>query len=460
MKRTFVPQTVGVIAAVAVSTTARAAEPAPARERPNIVIIYTDDMGIGDLSCFGGRIADTPNIDRMAAQGVRMTGYYSAAPVSSPSRVGLTTGMFPLECGMNTFLNHRKHNAQWEQFDWLDPAMPSMARQLSLAGYRTAHFGKWHMGGGRDVDNAPSIARYGFDEFASTWESPSPHPDLTASDWIWSAGDKVKRWERTAWFVDRTLDFLARHTGEPCFVNLWPDDVHDPWVPDEETQADRKAWSSRPALSEVLVEYDRQIGRLLNGIDSLGLGDNTLVIFTSDNGPAPSFEQVRTNGRRGLKVSLYEGGINMPFIVRWPARVEAGGLDDTTVFGAVDLFPSLCSIAGAPLPEGFVLSGEDMSAALTGTPRRRTKDLMWEYGRSALYGGPADPYHKSPHLAIRRGNWKLLTNSVGDRVELYDLAADPDETADLSAKNPRLVKQLRRTVTEWWNRRKTPAGDE
>jgi len=312
------------------------------------------------------------------------------------------------------------------------------------------------MGGGRDVDDAPSIALYGFDEFASTWESPRPHPDLTASDWIWSADDKVKRWERTAWFVDRTLDFLERNAGEPCFVNLWPDDVHDPWVPDEETQSDRGLWSTRPPLAKVLAEYDKQIGRLLDGIDRLGLGDNTIVIFTSDNGPSPSFEQVRTNGMRGLKVSLYEGGINMPFIVRWPARVKPGSVDGITIFSAVDMLPTLCSLAGAPLPEGYALSGEDMSAALTGTPQRRKKDLMWEYGRSALYGGPANAYHKSPHLAIRRGDWKLLTNSVGDRTELYDLATDANETTDVSAQNPQVAHRLRKAVLEWWEGRKTP----
>jgi arylsulfatase A-like enzyme len=451
--------TAGALGILACSATAaRANHPSEAAEprRPNIIVIYTDDMGIGDLSCYGGTITPTPNIDRLASEGLRMTGYYSAAPVSSPSRVGITTGIFPLQCGMNTFLNHRAHNTQWEQFDYLDPAMPSVARELAGVGYRTAHFGKWHMGGGRDVDNAPSIARYGFEEFASTWESPEPHPALTGSDWIWSATDQVKRWERTAWFVDRTLDFLERHSGEPCYINLWPDDVHDPWVPDEESQSDRKSWQSQPSLAAVLAEYDRQIGRLMEGLRRLGLSDNTMIVFTSDNGPAPSFEQIRTNGLRGLKVSLYEGGIRMPMIVRWPARVAAGRVDDTSIVGAVDILPSLCAIAGAPLPKDVVLSGEDMSRALTGTPQVRRRDLMWEYGRSQLYGGPREAYHKSPHLAIRRGDWKLLTNSTGDRVELYNLATDENETTDVSDANPKIVRQLHKAVLKWWATRKTP----
>ena len=218
----------------------------------------------------------------------------------------------------------------------------------------------------------------------------------------------MKRWNRTGYFVDKTLDFLVRHKDKPCFVNLWPDDMHTPWVPDEESQHKQKDWNSQPNFSEVLAEYDRQIGRFLTQLDQLGLSDNTIVIFTSDNGPAPSFRQLRTNGMRGVKNSLYEGGIRMPFIIRWPGVIEAGKVDDTTVVCAVDLLPSLCKIARA---------------------------------------------RRSPSLAIRRGNWKLLLNPDGSNAQLYDIAADINETKNLAEKNPALVRDLSKTVLAWWERR-------
>ena len=441
-------------------TVASATAQAPAKTkaqtpqgRPNIVIIYTDDMGIGDLSCTSTGWIETPSIDRLASQGLVLNSYYSSAPVSSPSRVGLTTGMFPMEWGINTYLQSRKGNAACEQADYLAADAPSMARILRDAGYATGHFGKWHMGGGRDVKDAPSIPSFGFDEYCSTWESPDPAPELTATNWIWSDKDDVKRWNRTGYFVDKTLDFLVRHKDKPCFVNLWPDDMHTPWVPDEESQHKQKDWNSQPNFSEVLAEYDRQIGRFLTQLDQLGLSDNTIVIFTSDNGPAPSFRQLRTNGMRGVKNSLYEGGIRMPFIIRWPGVIEAGKVDDTTVVCAVDLLPSLCKIARARLPKGYRSSGEDMSRALLGKPSVRKGDLMWDFGRNEAFMFPRDRYHRSPSLAIRRGNWKLLLNPDGSNAQLYDIAADINETKNLAEKNPALVRDLSKTVLAWWERR-------
>ena len=208
--------------------------------KPNILFILTDDMGYGDVGCYGGKFAPTPNLDRLARDGIRFTQYYSVSPICSPSRAGVTTGMFPARWNITSFLQTRKGNRACEQADFLDPQAPSLARTLKAAGYATAHFGKWHMGGGRDVTNAPPFAAYGFDEHAGTWESPEPHPDITATNWIWSPHDKVKRWDRTAFFVDKTLDFLRRHKGQSCYVNLWPDDTHTPWCPR------RSVWDSIP----------------------------------------------------------------------------------------------------------------------------------------------------------------------------------------------------------------------
>ncbi len=424
--------------------------------KPNVIIIYTDDMGIGDVSFANNHWVLTPNIDRLAAEGMVMNHYYSAAPVSSPSRVGITTGMFPLQWGINTFLQERRGNAACEQFDFLSASAPSMARSFKAAGYHTGHFGKWHMGGGRDVYNAPSIPSFGFDEYASTWESPDPDPQITGdSTWIWSDKDPVKRWNRTAYFVDKTLDFLARHKGEPCFVNLWPDDMHTPWVYGPEAMIDKKGWSTPPNFDKVLVEYDRQIGRFLDKLKEMELEENTIVIFTSDNGPSPSFEQQRTNMQRGCKNSLYEGGIHMPFVIRWPGHIAPGTVDDQTVICSVDLFPSLCAIVGAPLPDDYQLSGEDLSTALTGTPQTRQKDLMWDFGRNSHFNRPPGA-NRSPHLAIRRGDWKLLMNASGEQVELYNVVEDPNEAQNVAADHPKMVQDLSIAVLKWWDGRRLP----
>lgn len=424
--------------------------------KPNILLIYTDDMGVGDLSCLNDGWVRTPNIDKLASQGLVMTNYYSAAPVSSPSRTGLTTGMFPAEWGIHTYLQWRKGNAKWDQCDYLDSSAPTMARTLKGGGYTTGHFGKWHMGGGRDVDNAPQITEYGFDEYVSTWESPDPDPQITGDPtWIWSNKDPVRRWDRTAYFIDKTLDFLERHKGEPCFVNLWPDDMHDPWVQDATVEDAEESWQTPVNFEAVLAEYDKQMGRLMAGLEELGIADNTIVIFTSDNGPAPSFKQVRTNKLRGLKCSLYEGGINMPFIVRWPDKIKPGIVDNKSVICSVDLLPTFCAITNTPLPTGYNLSGEDMSKALVGEPQVRTKDLMWEYGHNTNLDEPR-PYHRSPHLGIRRGDMKLMVNAHNDTAELYNLSNDRYEKNNIADKHPELVKELRAKVVKWWDGRKRP----
>ncbi|MDR1200144.1 MAG: sulfatase-like hydrolase/transferase [Tannerellaceae bacterium] len=419
--------------------------------KPHIVIIYTDDMGIGDLSCYNNGWTATPNIDRLAANGLTFNHYYTASPVSSPSRVSLTTGMFPTEWGVNTFLHDRAGNTKCEQVDYLDASAPSIAKALKEAGYSTAHIGKWHMGGGRDVDDAPQIPLYGFDEYVLTYESPDPDKLITATDWIWSKQDSIKRWDRTGYFVDKALDFLSRHKNNPCFVNLWPDDMHDPWIPQKEFFDDRKSWTSRSNFMAVLEEYDRQIGRFVDSLEKMGILENTLIIFTSDNGALPTFDQIRTNGLRGSKVSLYEGGIRMPFIISWPAKIKAGEVEDESVVCSVDIFPSLCAITGAKMPKGFNYSGEDMSKSLLGIKaQQRKKDIVWDFGRNQFFGRPPQPYHQSPHLGIRRGDWKVLVNADGTSLELFNIKEDPNETTNRSDKHPQMAAEMSEKVINWY----------
>ncbi len=423
--------------------------------RPNIIFVLTDDFGWGDLGSFGGAFVPTPNLDRMAREGIRLTQFYVASPICSPSRTGCTTGMFPARWRITSYLQTRKGNAACGQADFLDPQAPSLARLLKASGYATAHIGKWHMGGGRDVTNAPSILEYGFDECVSTWESPNPHPDITATNWIWSPQDKVKRWDRTAFFVDQTLDFLRRHPRQPCYVNLWPDDTHTPFVPSPAMKDKHGGGNNNNAEANfkgVLEEYDRQMGRLFDGLKQLGIATNTLVLFTGDNGPLPTYEHRRTGGLRGSKLSLYEGGIREPLLVWWPGHAPAERVNQRTVFTTVDLLPSLCKIAGAaiPGPVAAKLDGEDLSAAFSGGVPARAKPVFWEYGRNTnAFAYPRPPRDRSPNIAVRDGDWKLLIHADGSGAELYNVVADPKETKNLAAQEPRRVKQLSEQALAW-----------
>jgi arylsulfatase A-like enzyme len=412
-----------------------------ANDKPNVILIYIDDMGYSDLSCYGGNYAPTPNIDKLAEEGIRFTQYYSASPISSPSRVGLTTGMFPTRWGINTFLQTRDGNAENEQNDFLNDKAPSMARMFKANGYATGHFGKWHMGGGRDVYNAPSINTYGFDAYNSTWESPNPDPKLTATDWIWAPSDEVKRWNRTAYFVDKTLDFLAANQDSPCFINLWPDDVHTPWVYENDETSQRESAAS---FTKVLKELDVQIGRLMQGIKDLGIDENTIVIFTSDNGPAPAFEGNRTQSLRGQKATLYEGGIRMPFIIRWSGHINPGIVNNNSIVCSVDLLPSLCAITNTTVSTEFNIDGEDMSTALLGNVTyNRSNPVYWEFGKRR-------PNRVSPHIAIREGEWKLLVNGDGSNVELYNMDTDMYEQHNVASSQLTIANRLKTMAINWY----------
>ena len=416
---------------------------ASAPAKPNIIFILADDLGPGDVGVYGGMVVPTPRLDGLAAQGTRFTQYYSASPICSPSRAALITDQYPARWRITSFLQTKKGNAGTGMDDFLDPKAPSLPRALKAAGYATAHVGKWHLGGGRDVTDAQKFAAYGYDEGVGTYESPEPHRDITATNWIWSDQDRVKRWERTAFFVDKTLEFLARNKGRPVFVNLWLDDPHTPWVPDAASDRTDVARNLKP----VLAEMDRQIGRLLDGLKARGLEENTIVIFTSDNGALPTFDGQRSSPYRGHKLALYEGGIRMPFIVRWPGNVPAGHVDERSVLIAQDLFPTLCAIAGAPLLREHALDGIDVSQAWRGRRLAGRGPVFWEYGRNDEFFrfGP----DRSPSLAVRRDNWKLLVNADGSRTELYDLATDVKEATNLAAAKPDVAKELTTLVMDW-----------
>ena len=427
---------------------------------PNIVLILADDLGYGDLGCYGGEIP-TPNIDRLAATGIRFTQAYVAAPICSPSRVGITTGQFPARHLIFSYLNNRQSQRTLGMRDFLDPKAPTIARTLKNKGYAPGHFGKWHMGGGRDVDDAPLPQAYGFDESYTSFEGLGDRvlPPGALSDQSEKLGQgkitRAPKRELTKLFVDRAIAFAERNKKKPFYIQLWPDDVHDPFAPSEAQLnkfAKFKDNKYRQQFFAVLDEMDRQLGRLIDAVQS----ENTIIVFLGDNGPTawPRYYNEKldppgsTAGLRGRKWSLYEGGIRTPFIVNWKGRTPIGRVNNETVIAAVDLFPTFCKITGAPPPANT--DGEVMTQAILGKRQQRKKDLYWEYGRSEKgYPYPGLPNDKSPNCAIRSGPWKFLQNADGTNPELYDLRRAPSENQ--LTHNPRKTAELSRKLLAWRN---------
>ncbi len=425
--------------------------------KPNVIFILTDDSGRGDWNSYGGEQGATPNVDRLAKEGMRFTQFYVAAPICSASRAAFTTGMFPGRVCINSYLHQRAGNRECDQENWLDPKWPTLARTLKSAGYATAHFGKWHLGGGRDVQDAPLPSAYGFDESHVNCEGMGPRfenfgdaktPTLNSLD-----HKNYFRYEFTEYWVNRSIDFIKRHQAEPFYLELWPQDVHTPHTPSQEALA-RTAMPGLPKdqhnFRAILNEYDHQIGRLQDALREMGLEKNTIIVFSADNGPQPSFDHARTLGQRGMKWSLYEGGIHEPFLVRWPGKIPAGKVNDSTVLSSVDYFATICSLVGVKPPGDAAFDGADMSAAWLGESATRSKTLFWEYGRGPSYNYPKpDPNDKSPNVAVREGDWKLLVNADGSNAELYNLGDDPKETKNLAAEKPDQVARLREAVLKW-----------
>ena len=440
---------------------------AVADERPNVVLVLIDDLGYGDLSCYGNNAITTPNIDALAAQGVRFEQFYVASPICSPSRVGITTGQHPSRHLIHSFLNSRHRNRERGMRDYLDPAAPAVARTFQNSGYATAHFGKWHMGGGRDVDDAPLPQAYGFQESLVSFEGLGDRilPPGGLSDQSRKLGQgtvvNVDKHEMTGIYVDRAIDFVRRNRERPFYVHVWLNDVHDRFYPKPDLLSKFERFSANPYRQEyfaVIDEMDRQMGRLFREIDDLGLGERTILVLASDNGPTAWKRYYdegydppgSTAGLRGRKWSLYEGGIREPLIVRWTGTVPKGRTNSRTVISALDLFPTFCELAGIG-SAARSLDGLDMSAAFRGAEPLRSGALFWEYGRDPSYLRPGLESDRSPGLAVRDGEWKLLMNADGGQVELYDFREGFDETVNFAAERPAIVRRLSASLTDWWN---------
>ncbi len=437
------------------------------KARPNLLFIFIDDMGFADPSCFGNPKMKTPNMDRLADEGMRLTNFYTNSPICSPSRVAVMTGQYPARWKIHSYLAARKANRSRNMPDWLDPQAPTTARILKQAGYATAHFGKWHIGGGRDVGDAPLPRAYGFDESLVSFEGLGdrilfPDDGLCEQSAALGRGDihTIPKHQSTETYANRAIAFMQEHRGRPFYIELFPNDVHDPHLPKPDAVEKWKKVTDNPFEQKffaVLEELDRQIGRVVEAIDELGVAERTLIVLTSDNGPTdwPSYYKRGhtppgfTGPFYGRKWSLFEGGIRMPFIARWKGTIPAGQTNDTTVLCGIDLAPTFCRIAGVTVDDSIQHDGLDMHEALLGKAMTRREPIFWQYGKPHAKLMPGNPDFISPSLAVRDSNWKLLVNPDGSNAELYDLASDPQERKNLLAEHPEKAKELWQKIRRW-----------
>ncbi len=425
------------------SFTASAERPTPkAVAKPNIIFIFADDWGWGDLGCHGSKWVKTPNLDRLAREGTDFHQFNVLNPVCSPSRTAAMTGQYPARWSVHQHFANFALNRQHGMPDWLDPKAPMLPRVLKQAGYRTGHFGKWHLTN-RGVVDAPEPRAYGFDEWA-VFNGPGEQAGLHDT-----ATNAVK--------------FIRAHQHEPFYLNVWLHESHTPHVPtDESMKRHADLEEQKQVYAAVITDGDNAVGQVLTALKETGLEQNTLVIFSSDNGPESTgpernkqhranseqglgtyYSVGETGGLRGRKRSLFEGGVRVPFIVRWPGHTPAGVTNNTTVLTAVDLFPTLCAAAGVPLPTDYRPDGENLLAALEGKNATRTKPIFWEWR------GTSHPPDWWPRLAVREGDWKLYLAPARNRAELYDESNDRREQQDQAARHPDIVARLKRLALEW-----------
>jgi len=448
---------VGEIALIIVASTIACL----AKTRPNIVMIMADDLGYGDPACYGHPHAKTPAIDKLASQGTRYTQTYAAGETCMPSRAGIMTGR-----SVSRFAKRP------DDFDFGDRV--TVTELLNKSSYATGHFGKWHIG----MDRSNGV--YEIDENDS-----GGRPDCFSPK------------GRDTPIFDKAIDFIKRHKDEPFYVNIWGFTTHSPVAsaPNflaefSDVTVDRNRFSEymQPVFDDSLeldedldlsmrhymgniYALDRNVKRVLDLLDELGLSDNTVVVFSSDQGPARPYG-IGTNATgpvarnkvkkardgtirkmeehaknmlgsasvfRGNKGTVREGGVRVPFIIRWPGQVQAGVVDSENVIGGIDWLPSICSLAGVTnVPND--LDGEDVSDIWRGATRPRQKPLLWD---SVGHPGPA----------IRDGKWKyyLLMNRENKIAgeELYDILNDPAETNNLAKKYPEVSSRLRKQVLAW-----------
>ncbi|MCX7046491.1 MAG: sulfatase-like hydrolase/transferase [Candidatus Sumerlaeota bacterium] len=447
--------------------------------RPNVIFILTDDQGWGDARFAGHPYVKTPNLDRLASQGTWFKQFYVAATVCSPSRCAFMTSHYPARHLIHGHFADHSLNESRAMPDWLDPKAITITKLLRDAGYATAHFGKWHLGNG---SGAPPPDAYGIE--ISRTVNGSPDAPALGDDGSTPPDGKRRTPEQTdpyfrakssAMIVDETIKFIKANRERPFYVNVWTLLPHAPLKPTPEQLKVYESLAPRaddPAFGEWMQKYlgaakdlksqmqvfcasltdlDAQIGRLMQALDDLKLGDNTIVFFSSDNGAedyhignASNAGVGNTGPLRARKRSMYEGGIRTFGVLRWPGKVAAGRVDETSVIAGVDWLPTICKLAGVAVPESVQPDGEDVSDIWLGQLRPRRKPLYWEW-LFRVWGEEYQP----PMLAIRDDAWKLFVNHDGSRAELYDIPKDFSEKRNVALEHPDMVKELTAKALAW-----------
>ena len=425
-----------------------AAPPTP----PNIVVILADDLGWMDLHCQGNPLLDTPQLDRLAKQGMRFTDAYAAAPVCTPTRAAMMTGKSPARLAITNhapghrpgFVPKGQDLAEAETLTYLPLGEVTIAERLKKAGYATGFIGKWHLSHRKGADaNGPwepqlRPEHQGFDLNIGGCDRGGP-PSFFEPYGIPNIPPRRKGDYLPERLADECISFLRTNQAKPFFLCWWDYSVHYPiQAPEQLIQKYRQRPGVKdPAYAAMIEGMDTAIGRVLQELDFLGLATNTLVLFTSDNGSLFGNEPLRAN-----KGFLYEGGIRVPWIVRWPGIVKPGSTCSVPVI-STDTYSTLLEAAGLqPVPEQAP-DGESLLPLLRQTGSLQRKALYFHY--------PNYAFHQRNRLggAIREGDFKLIRNYDDDSLELYNLAADLGETRNLSATHPEMTQRLTAKLESW-----------
>jgi len=432
---------------------------AQAATQPNILLIYVDDLGYGDLGSYGHPVIKTPNIDALANDGLRLTNYYAPSALCSPSRAGLLTGRYPYRSGIKSWIPEGSDN-------YLHDEEITLAEILKSVGYATAHIGKWHLNSDLGSDTEPQPTDQGFDYFYghNAFQIPTNHNPTNIFRNRVSLGMQkgstadLYADESIEWIKNRDQDkpfFLYLSMAEPhtTFENpaeynqMYSDFTEGTIVPIESggpvPPKDRLVPRGPGEYYANITYMDSQLGRVLQALDDLRLEDDTVVVFASDNGPVTSawLQWYETNaygstgGFRGRKHFLYEGGIKVPAIIRYPGVTRPGSSSDELVLGT-DIFTTLVKIGGGEIPQDRPIDGIDIGPMLGGgsLPDRA---VFWSLSS-----------HGELEFAVRHGSWKLLFDRDHVPRELYDLAEDPLEFFNLLGENAAIVRQLSKFFTD------------
>lgn len=408
---------------------------------PNVIVVLVDDMGWKDLSCQGSDFYETPQIDRLAASGMRFTTAYSACTVCSPTRAAMMTGQYPARLHLTDWITgHARPHAKLRPPDWtqhLPLEAVTVAERLKARGYATASIGKWHLGGD---EHDPE--HQGFDMNRGGTSKGQP-PSYFSPYRIPTLPDGPEGEYLTDREADEAVAFIEVHRDQPFFLYLPHHGVHTPIQAKPEMAARYAA--KRPGIPPRLAAYaamvesiDNATGRILETLERLGIRDRTAIFFTSDNGGQASITDMRP--LRAGKGSAYEGGVRVPFIVSWPGVTAPGSTSDVPVI-TPDIPATILDLTGAGTKGDQPLDGRSLATVLRGGTLDR-ETIAWHYPHY-------HPGGATPHSAIRAGNWRLVHFYEDGRDELYDLATDPGEADDLAAKRPEKAADLRRRLDAW-----------